>query len=64
MLTPYTLVMTSGSGKIFFLVEVSGKKFFSEHVVKLWDRLLLLVVESPSLNVSKKCVKVVLGAMV
>lgn len=31
------------------------KKFFTEMVVKYWNRLLRKVVETPSLKVFKKC---------
>jgi len=41
-----------------------GKNFFTESVIKLWNRLPMEVVESPSLEVFKRGVDVALRDMV
>jgi len=40
------------------------KNFFTERVVRYWNRLRREVVESPSLEVIKKCVYVAIQDMV
>lgn len=40
------------------------ENFLTERFGKIWNRLLKEVVESPSLDVFKRCVDVVLGNMV